>query len=867
MSTSPASLRTLPSLRLAHPSRSAALPAPLTPLLGREREVALAVALLRRADVRLLTITGPGGIGKTRLAIELGRSEASAYPDGVVFVPLAVVSDPNQVAEAIARALGVQESIEAAGREGLVGALRDAVALLILDNFEHILEAAPLLTELLAVSPGLKVVVTSRSLLRLAGEFALPVPPLVLPDADEDQPLVEVRQTPAVQLFVDRIQAVSPGFALTDETAVVVGRICRHLDGLPLAIELAAAQAAVLPPVALFARIQAQLPLPVSGPRDAPARLRTITDAVAWSYDLLTSDEQRFFRRMSVFVGGFGLDAAEAVGGLLEGQSYRFEGDSPGGLRGSALRAEGERGRDGDGKTGRRKGGKEQTTFSPSPPHGDSRVPLKASALSPSFVDSAMALEVLASLVDKSLVQQQSWEGEARFVMLETIRVFAWNQLVASGEAEAVRAVHASWVLFLAEPAEMAVAVPGQERRLRRLEIDQPNLIAALTWLDRQGNTEGLLRLAAAYGGIALANGRFREGRDWLERVLARAPAGPSPVRGRALISLGRLVSLFDEVDRADALLTEGIAAMDPKLDALVVAFGLIRQGAVANQLGKHDRAEHLLNQALVLVDDIYDPVTANIVAGTVLGNLGVAAQCLGDLDLARTRYEQALVISRENNHSFGIVRYLRDLGDVDRDRGDYVAALASYKQCLDVLNWQVEPRVLVDVLEGAALAAAAWQEPVKAARLLGAAEVLRDGYGGAFMVPTDVVAHQRTLAVVRSALNEAAIQVAWEAGRAFSVSDAIAEVQALSPPEEVATFANTVGRDIKLSARELDVLRLLVAGHSDREIAEALYLSVRTIEAHVARILGKLGVRTRTAAVGAALTAGVIEPDSQTPD
>jgi non-specific serine/threonine protein kinase len=468
---------------------------------------------------------------------------------------------------------------------------------------------------------------------------------------------------------------------------------------------------------------------------------------------------------------------------------------------------------------------------------------------------------LIASLGDTSLIQQQTWGGEARFVMLETIRTFAWGRLVAGGEEEAAGDAHAAWVLSLAEPAEMAVAVPGHEQRLRRLEIEHPNLIAALAWLDRRGDMEGLLRLAAANGGIALTSGRFREGRDWLERGLARAPVAPSPVRGRAMISLGRLVSLFDEVERAEALLTGGIAALDPKADALVVAFAYIRLGAVANQLGEHDRAERMLDRALASVDDIQDPVSATTVAITVLGNLGVVAQGQGKLDLARTRYEQALAMSREHNHSFGIVRYLRDLGDVDRDRGDFVASLASYKQCLAVLDWLIEPRVLVDVLEGAALAAAVWQEPGKAARLLGAAEAQRDQYGGTFIVPADAAAHQRALAVIRAALSEAAIEEAWGAGRGLSVPEAVAEVQSLVPPDGVATPANPAEGVVRLSPREMDVLRLLAEGHSDREIAERLYLSVRTVEAPVAWILAKIGVRTRTAAVGAAIAAGLVEP------
>ncbi len=369
----------MPTHHLRRHLKPAPLPVALTSLVGRERELALAETMLRRAEVRLLTITGPGGIGKTRLAIEVGRAESAFYPDGVVFVPLAVVSDPEEVPPAIVRALGATDVIGVAGRDHLVADLRDAAMLVILDNFEHLLPAAPLLTDVLAACPGLKIVTTSRALLRVAGEYALPVPPLVLPNPRAGSSLDTVARSPAVRLFVDRARAVTPGFELSNETAPQVAEICRHVDGLPLAIELTAAQIVVLPPEALLHRIRARLPLPVTGPRDVPARLRTTAHAAAWSYDLLTAEEQRLFRRLSVFTGGFALDAAEAV--MAEGGRRKAEGTS----LSSAFRL---------------------------PP-------------------SASVLDGLASLVEKSLLRQVSWEGEARFDMLETIRSFAWDRLVA----------------------------------------------------------------------------------------------------------------------------------------------------------------------------------------------------------------------------------------------------------------------------------------------------------------------------------------------------------------------------------------------------------------------------------------------------
>ncbi|MBV9280805.1 MAG: helix-turn-helix domain-containing protein, partial [Chloroflexi bacterium] len=410
------------------PDRRLHAPAhPLTLFVGRERELAELGALLRRPEVRLVTLTGPGGIGKTRLALQLAASLAHAFRDGVCVVSLAHLAhkgpgygDADLVTAAIAEAVGVRERGGGALADTLKGALHDRQLLLVLDNFEHLLPASSLVADLLAGCPQLRMLVTTRAVLRLSGERVFEVPPLAVPAAGTLPDLEVVGQSEAVRLFCDRAQAAKADFALTRENAEAIVELCRRLDGLPLAIELAASRSRVLSPRALLARLSGRLDLVRGGARDLPARQQTLRGTIAWSYQLLDEGEQQVFTRLAVFAGGCTLAAAEAV--------CRAEGDLPGDV-----------------------------------------------------------LEGLSSLVDKSLlgVEEQEAPGghtEPRFVLLETIREYALEKLAERDELLDAQRAHAAYYLRLAEEAEVELEGPRQVAWLARLEREHDNLRAALRW-------------------------------------------------------------------------------------------------------------------------------------------------------------------------------------------------------------------------------------------------------------------------------------------------------------------------------------------------------------------------------------------------
>ncbi len=610
-----------------YPSR---LPTAATRLIGRESEVAAARAWLLRPEVRLITFIGPGGTGKTRLAIEVAAGLTQTFAGGVHFVDLSPIRDPVLVHVAIARTFGIQD----AGDQPLLDTLRLYLEprnlLLVLDNFEQVLAAAPLVADLLAACPRLKIAATSREPLHLSWEHVWPVAPLALPTTTAAADHDHVARSPAVALFVERARASKPDFALTAENARIVADICARLDGLPLAIELAAARVSLLSLTAIQVRLQQRLSLLTSGPRDAPVRHQAMSAAIAWSYDLLTDDEQAAFRRLSVFVGGFTLEAADA---MVAG--------------------------------------------------GNGGIELSSVPATQYPVHHLNVLDHLQSLVDKSLLYSEvTSTGEPRFRMLETIREFGLEQLSVSGDLGAVQERHARFFLALAEQAERHMWERIEADWLDRLEAEHDNLRAVLHWgLAGPDQAEVGARLASAIWFLWITRGHFSIGRAWYERILAQADvmALAPPSLARVLWAAAQLARLQGDYEAAASFCDRGIALGQDAAGATELARCLAVRGLVACQQAQYALAHSIVDRGLHLARETGDEYAFV----WILSISSILAYAEGDYARARSRGEESLGIFRKRRELWGIATSLDTLGGVAVRQGQYHLAQSFHEESL----------------------------------------------------------------------------------------------------------------------------------------------------------------------------------------
>jgi predicted ATPase len=726
--------------------------------VGREKEVSAAKELLLREDVRQVTITGPGGIGKTRLAVQVANSLIDGFPGGIYFVPLSSLSDPALIASVIVQTLGIREAGGQSPLEMLKGALRDSLRaplLLLLDNFEHLMQAAPMVAELLVMGPNLKILVTSRAPLHVYGEHEFPVPPLPLPDS-RSVPTVEVlSQYPAVALFLQRAVAAKPDFELTRENASAVAEICTRLDGLPLAIELAAARVKVLSPSSMLARLASRLQLLTGGSRDLPQRQQTIRAAMDWSYDLLSAAEQKLLRRLSVFAGGCNLESVEAVCDTK----------------------------------------------------GDLDLDL---------------LDGMASMVDKSLMQQaEQARGESRFIMLETIREYALEKLEASGEKALTKRAHAAYCLVLAEEKAAEQNSAEGTEWLERFALEHGNFRAALEWLTETGDAKWGLRLGAALFRFWEMREYLAEGRDMLGKLLKLAgAAAPTKERARALFAAGVLALEQGDYPAGDAFIRESLDIARRLGDKQGVVVSLNALSVSARDRGDLAVARSLCEESLVLWRELDDRTAisrslsnlANVVAlqGDYAHARALYAECLsifqalgdrtggawsmnhqgdaareqGDSAAARTLYEQGLAIFRELGDRWGIAGTLADLGNLAREERNYPAAHSLHGESLRIFQDLEHKRGIARLLECFACSAAAQFQAERSLRLAGAAAALRQNIG-APLTPAEQSKLEASLQPARQSLTNTASATAWLEGWSMPAEKTIEEVLMPEPASQ----------------------------------------------------------------------------------
>jgi predicted ATPase len=685
--------------------QAGALPVPLTPLVDRGLEVNAVGDLLSGEGARMVTLTGPGGVGKSRLAVEVAGQIAPSFADGARYVELAPVKDPGLVAAAVADGLGLRTSGGPVITD-VKAYLRPRRLLLVLDNFEQVSEAAPVLADLLAAAPGVAALVTSRTVLRLGSEHEFPLPGLPVPAEGDGAKASNLRQYASVRLFAERAHAAEPSFELTSANVGAVAEICRRLDGLPLAIELAAARVRILPPPALLARLDHRLTLLTEGPRDLPERQRTLRATLDWSFDLLSPGEQALFARLGVFAGGFDLPAAEAVSDHAGAQAAA---------------------------------GPDQA--------GD-------------------AMDSLAPLVDASLVRPADLHGEPRFAMLETIREYALERLAAGAEWRAAHDRHAAYFLAIAESAESRLRGAGQVVWLERLETEHGNLAAAMTWLLDQDHIESAHLLGATTWRFWWLHGHAEELLRYGERIMANGEHLAPAQLGYAQSGVGFALIASGDRARAETLFEQSLSLFRQIPDKPGIAMAAGALGHLAALRHEYARAGQLLQESLALQREL-DQDESIALAYNFLGQIPLSQ---GDPERAAQLFAQGLDLSRRLPGSFPLLVSLYDLALSSQTRGDLAGAAELLKEGLTLAAEAGDEASVGYFLTRLSGVARLQDNPERAARLLAAAEALLQATGSGWLLAYVASAppDDDALTALRSQLGEAKFQQARAQGESM---------------------------------------------------------------------------------------------------